>query len=131
MALSKAPVNCNVPALILVAPVYALALLKVSVPEPVFVMPTPVPEITPDNVNFVPVTAIVLSLPKVTAPLNELVPVLVINVPPFNVTASAPTLTPCKSKVAPLATVVPPAVVPNPLACVTTNVPPLIVVVPV
>ena len=84
-----------------------LAPLKVSVPAPVLVT-APVPEMTPD---------------KLAVPV-ELVKV------PLSAIASAPTV-PLMSNVAPEATVVPPAVVPNPVEEVTASVPALTVVVPV
>jgi hypothetical protein len=73
----------------------------------------------------------VLFAPKLTAPDKEDVPVDADKVPPFKATASAPTATPCRSKVAPLATVVPPLVAPKPAALVTAKVPAETVVVPV
>ena len=72
----------------------------------------------------------VLLAPKVIAPLKLLVPLLVFKVPPLIVSGSASTVTFCKSKVAPLAITVLPAVVPKPPALVITKVPPLMVVAP-
>ena len=66
-----------------------------------------------------------------TVPDKLLVPVEVAKVPPFKVMASAPMVTACKSSVAPLATVVPAAVVPNPEALVIAKVPADTVVAPV
>ena len=91
-----------------------------------------VPEIMPDKVNCVPATLrLLLAAAKDTAPLKLEVPVLVAIVPPLSVIASAPTVTFCKSKVPPLATVTPPAVVPKPVALVTASVPALTVIAPV
>ena len=63
-------------------------------------------------------------------PLKLDVPVLVARVPPFKVRGSAPTTIFLKSRVAPLATVTPPATVPKPVALVTASVPAEMVVVP-
>ena len=100
-------------------------------PLPVLVMPKPVPEIMPDSVNCVPATLTVLFAPSATVPLRLDVPVLVAIVPPFTVSASAPTVIFRRSNVAPLATVTPPAVVPNPVAFVTASVPAFTVIAPV
>ncbi len=75
----------------------------------------------------------VLALPRVTNPANELVPEPV-NAPalptpvPLIVTASAPTATPLISSVAPELTVVPVPVVPNASIFDALNVPALTVV---
>ena len=100
-------VTSSVPALTVVVPVYVLAPLKVSVPAPVLVT-APVPEMTPDKL-----AALVVLLVKV----------------PLSAIASAPTAA-RRFNVAPLATVVPPSVVPNPVALKTPSVPALTVVVP-
>ena len=49
----------------------------------------------------------------VAAALLLLVPVLILSVPPLSVTASAPTVTFCRSRLAPLATLVLPVVLPQ------------------
>jgi hypothetical protein len=91
-----------------------------------------VPEIMPDKVNWVPATLRVLfAAAKDSVPLRLDVPVLVAKVPPLSVMASAPTVTFCKSKVAPLATVTPPATVPKPVALLTAKVPAFTVTAPV
>ena len=85
----------------------------------------------PDKVNCVPATLRVLfAAAKDTVPLKLEVPVLVAKVPPLSVMASAPTVTFCKSNVAPLAIVTPPATVPKPVALVTAKVPALTVIAP-
>ena len=66
-----------------------------------------------------------------TEPDKLLVPVEAAKVPPLRVMDSAPTATPCRSSVAPLATVVPAPVPPRPLALVMAKVPTLMVVSPV
>ena len=99
-------------------------------PLPVLVSPKPVPETTPDRVSCVPLTATVLAPPKVTVPAKLLVPVDVAKVPPLSATASVPTTTPRKSRVAPLSTVTPPALVPSAVSLVKASVPALTVVVP-
>ena len=87
---------------------------------------------TPDSVSCVPATSIVESAPSVRAPAKLLVPVLVLSVPPLSVTASAVEYaTFLRSSTAPLATVVPPLVVPKALLTVTATVPALTVVAPV
>ena len=95
------------------------------------VSPNPLPETTPERVSCVPLTATVLAEPKVTVPAKLLLPVDVASVPPLSTTASVPTATPCKSSVAPLATVTPPALVPSPVSVVKASVPALTVVAPV
>ena len=121
----------SVPAEIVVLPVYVLPPLSMTAPEPVLVKPFP-PEMIPERVSCVPATENVLPLaPNEIAPLSELVPVEVAKVPPLMVTASSKTTTPCKSSVAPLAIVVPPAVVPRPVAFVMARVPAETIVVPV
>ena len=102
-----------------------------KIPAPVLLRPKPVPDTTPDRVNCVPETSAVLSASMVTAPDRLLVPVEVASVPPLSVTASLPTATACRSKVAPLATVTPPAVVPKPAALLMARVPASMVVAPV
>ena len=79
----------------------------------------------------VPAPPTLLALVKLTAPDKLLLPEDADRVPPLSVIASAPTVTACKSNVAPLATVVPLAVVPKPAALVMAKVPALIVVPPV
>ena len=103
---------------------------RIKLPAPVLIRPYP-PDTTPDSVNCVPATLAVLFAPIVTPPDRLLLPDVVANVPPLSVMASAPTMTPCKSSVAPLATVVPLAVVPNPDALVMAKVPAETVVAPV
>ncbi|CAM3801847.1 hypothetical protein POBR111598_10425 [Polynucleobacter brandtiae] len=76
----------------------------------------------------------VLLAPKVILPAKLLVTSL--SVPPFKVMASLPTMTLYRSKVAPLAMMVPLPAAPLPLApkpalLVIIKVPPLMVVVPV
>ena len=61
-------------------------------------------------------------------PASELVTSF--KVPPAKVTASAPTATLYRSKVAPLLTVVPPAVVPKPVLWLMSKVPADTVVLP-
>ena len=68
-----------------------------------------------------PTLTVVFAL-KVTAPSRLLLPVLAAKVPP-SVSASLTAATPRNSKVAPLATVVPVAVVPSPLALLTARMP--------
>ena len=103
-----------------------------SVPLPVFVIPRPVPLITPARLSVALVTRIVLLAPSVMPPARLLAPpVLIWSVPPLSVSASAPTATACRSSVAPLATTVPAAVPPRALAWLTASVPALTVVAPV
>ena len=72
-----------------------------------------------------------LSAPSVTLPYRLDVPVLLLSVPPLSVTASVVEYaTFWKSSTAPLATVVPPVVVPRALLTVTARVPALTVVAP-
>ena len=101
-----------------------------KVPAPVLVMPYP-PETTPASASSVPETFTVLSAPRVTDPVKLIVPVEEAKVPPFRVMASAPAVTPRRSSVAPLATIVPAPVPPKPLAWLMAKVPALMVVVPV
>ena len=116
--------------LITAAPVNWFATSRLKVPPPENVNPA-LPETTPANVRSDEAeTYTKLSADKVIAPDNELEPLLTLNVPPLTVIVSAPTVTPRKSSVAPLATVVPPAVSPRPVALVIANVPALTVVVP-
>ena len=107
--------------------------VKIRLPVPDFVSALEAPVTRPDIVNCeaLPATLMVLSAPSVTAPDKLLVPVVVANVPPFRAMASVPTTAPCKSRVAPLATVTPPAVVPRPVAWVMAKVPAVMVVAPV
>ena len=99
-----------------------------TVPAPVFVIPKP-PEITPERVKVSPVAALsVLSAVNVMLPASELVTSL--KVPPAKVIFSAPIATLYRSKVAPLLTVVPPAVVPRPALLLMSKVPADTVVVP-
>ena len=102
-----------------------------KLPVPVLVRPKPTPDTTPDKVSCVPATVAMLLAVMVTAPDKLLLPVDADKVPPLSVIASAPTVTPCKSRVAPLATVVPAAVVPKPAALVIAKVPAETVVPPV
>ena len=104
---------------------------RIKLPLPVLVRPKPIPDTTPDSVNCVPATLTALSALMATVPDRLLVPVDVEIVPPLMVKASAPTETPWRSRVAPLATVVPAAVVPNPDALVMAKVPADTVVAPV
>ena len=106
-----------------------MAPLKVSVPAPVLVSVL-LPEVIPDKVNCVPATLTVLAAAIETLPEKLLVPVDAAKVP-LKVNASVPTVTFCRSSVAPLATVVPAAVVPKPASLLTAKVPALTVVVPV
>ena len=85
----------------------------------------------PDKVNCVPATLAVLLDVMVTAPDKLLLPEDADRVPPLSVIASAPTVTACKSNVAPLATVVPLAVVPKPAILVMAKVPADTEVIPV
>ena len=103
---------------------------RIKLPLPVLVRPYP-PDTTPDSVNCVPATLAALSALMVTVPDKLLVPVEVATVPPLSVMASAPTAAPRRSRVAPLATVVPAAVVPNPDAFVMAKAPAETVVAPV
>ena len=69
------------------------------------------------------------------APASDAVPVPVseptpVGPTPFNVTASAPTFTPAICNCAPLATVVPAAVVPSAVELAATSVPALMFVAP-
>ena len=77
-----------------------------------------------------PPTSTVLFASRLTVPLRLLVPVLVLRVPPLSVMASATPVTFCRSSVAPLATVVAPAVPPSALALLMARVPPLTLVAP-
>ena len=129
MLFDKLPVTLNVPALIVVAPVYVLAFERTTVPAPVFVIPYP-PLITPDNVNVSPAFVAIKVLSAVNVMLPAKLLVTSLSVPPAKVIASAPTVTLCRSKVAPLATLVPPEVAPKPLLFVTRTVPALMVVAP-
>ena len=160
---------CNLPALIVVRPVYVLAPDSVHVPVPALVtVPAPVPmmlarllaALLPSSVNPNPAPVIVpafdstrlpllatmlLALPSVSRPLYvPAVPDVLVSAPavpptpvPFNVNASAvPSVNPFRSSVAPLATVVPAAVVPSgvfvaPPAAPNFSVPALMFVAPV
>lgn len=99
-------------------------------PLPVLVRPK-LPDTIPDKVNCVPATLEVLLALIVTVPDKLLLPVEVESVPPLRVMASVPTVTFCRSNVAPLATVVPLATSPKPAALVIANVPAETVVAPV
>src|SRR3990167_1534821 len=79
------PLNCNVPALIVVVPLYVFAAANVNMPVPAFVNPF-TPLITPLKVN-VSVLLIVLLASNAIVPASELVPLLVNAVPPFKVRA--------------------------------------------
>ncbi len=107
-----------------------MAAERIKLPLPVLVNPKP-PDTMPDRVNCVPATLAVLPAVMATVPDKLLVPVEVAKVPPLSVMASAPIAAPCKSSVAPLATVTPPAVVPKPVALLVARVPALMVVAPV
>lgn len=111
--------------------VFLLDRMRLPVPDFVSALETPVTRPEMVNCEAVPATLMVLSAPSVTAPDKLLVPVVVANVPPFRAMTSVPTVAPCKSKVAPLATVTPPAVVPSPVALVMAKVPDEMVVAPV
>ena len=102
-----------------------------KLPLPVLVRPKPVPDTTPDKVSCVPATLAVLLAVMVKAPDKLLLPVDADNVPPLSVMASAPIVTPLRSSVAPLATVVPPATSPKPALLVIAKVPAETVVAPV
>ena len=104
--------------------------MRINLPVPDLVKPKLVPEITPESVSCVPATFTVLFAPKATVPLRLDVPVLVASVPPLIVSGSAATVIFCRSKVAPLATVVLPATLPKPVAFVTFTVPAEMVVAP-
>ena len=101
-------------------------------PEPLIVKPklVEVPEIMPDRVKTSPAfaTEIVLLAVKLILPAKELVASL--RVPPARVNGFAPTVTLCRSKVAPLATLTAPVVAPKPLLLVMFNVPAETVVPP-
>ena len=121
---------CKVPAETVLPPEYEFVAESTRVPLPVLVSPKP-PDTTPDKVNCEPVTLIVLLALMATVPDKLLVPVEVESVPPLRVIASAPTVTPFISRVAPLATVVPLATSPKPVALLIANVPAETVVAPV
>ena len=86
---------------------------------------------TPDKVKVSPVAAFrILLAVKVMLPASELVASA--KVPPFRITALAPTVTLTRFKVAPRLTVIaPPLSAPAPLLLLKYKVPPLMVVVPV
>ena len=100
-----------------------LAPVRMARPEPVLVRPKVAPLTMPPRVSCVPPTFRVLEAPSETAPPRLLVPDDVASVPPLSARVSAPTSTPRRSSVAPLATVVPAAVVPRPVAAVMASVP--------
>ena len=92
------------------------------------------PLITPDRVSpWVPPVSTLPGAPSATVPDNDApaLPLLLVSVPPFSVTPSAPTARPFRSSVAPEATTVPPAVVPSADALPSCSVPPLTLVIPV
>ena len=115
-----------------------LVLLSVIALSPIRAKPWVLDVIAPEIV-IAPVELPILEmLPKVTAPAYvaavalELVKAPAASTPaPFRVKASAPlTFSPLRSSVAPLATVVPDATVPNALAWPSLRVPDVTVVVP-
>ncbi len=77
----------------------------------------------PDKVSAVPDTSKVLPAPKLTGPDKLLLPLDTRKVPPLRFRVSLPIAAFCKSRTAPLATVVVPLLLPKPLFCVTTTVP--------
>ena len=98
------------------------------------VKPKPTPDIFPDKVNCESAgTRTVLLPPSVTVPDKLAVPPLATEiVPPFKVIASMPTLRPPPNcSLAPLSTMVPLKVLPNPPASLIAKIPPDTVVVPV
>ena len=125
-----APPMRSVPALTARSPVKVLAPFRMARPAPDLVSPKVAPLTMPPRVSCVPPTFRVLEAPSVTAPPRLLVPVDVASVPPLSARVSAPTRTLRRSSVAPLATVVPAAVVPRPAASVTASVPAVTVVAP-
>lgn len=130
----------KVPAEKVVPPSYVLALDKVKLPAPDLVTPKLLaPSVmTPESVKL-PAPPIVLAPASVTAPDNELEPVLLVNAPlpptpvPVMLTSSLPMAKPAISSVAPLATVVllPEPVAPRAVALCALIVPVEIVVTPV
>ena len=111
---ASSAVTFNIPALIVVAPVYVFVPLKVKVPDPTFVN-APAPSNTPEN------SVVELSLPADKVWLEAM---LIVPAPAIDQTVSVAS----KSYVAPLATVT--AVLSDNVP-VTVNVPAEIVVVPV
>ena len=76
----------------------------------------------PETVSCVPLTSTVEVAPSVTAPAKLLVPVLALSAPPLSVSGRALTVTPRKSSMPALATVMP-DVLPNPSLLLTASVP--------
>ena len=107
-----------------------LVLLSVLAPAPSKAKPLLLLVMAPLSVRA-PAPPMLLALVKLTAPDKLLAPVEANKLPPLKVTASEPTLTDRKSRVAPLATVVPPAISPKPAALVMAKVPADTVVAPV
>src|SRR4029453_11690821 len=112
--------------------------LKMMLPTPVVVSRNPPLLMVPLNVKAPASDAMVEADPSVTGPLQEFVPLMLPNAPsfemplPFNVNVSAPTKIPFKiCNAAPLATVVPDAVVPNAVELCIFRTPALINVAPV
>ena len=104
--------------------------LSTAMPVPVLVSAL-APLITPLTVSWVPATLSVLSAPRATLPARLPEPALLASVPPLSVIASAPITMPFTSSMAPAATVVPPAVLPNAAALPALSVPALMLVTPV
>ena len=107
-----------------------MAASSTKVPGPVL-SKLPVPEIVSVMVSCVPPTSIVL-LPETTSGLvTLLLPELVDSVPPLIVIGSATPVTPRRSSVPPVFTVVAPEVAPKAAESVIAIVPPLMLVAPV
>ena len=116
------------------------ALKKVSVPEPTCVsveVPGDASFTAPPSVRL-PLPPMPASAPSVIAPPYDALPEFTIRAPllpapgPLTVNASAPMAMPLSiSRVAPVATVVPPPVVPSALLLAAFSVPALIAVAPV
>ena len=106
-----------------------LVLLSVFAPVPSKAKPWPLLVMAPLRVRA-PAPLKRVALVRLTEPDKLLVPVEAVKVPPLKVNASAPTVTPRKSSVAPLATVVPPEVAPKPDAWLMAKVPAETVVAP-
>ena len=104
--------------------------VRIATPAPVLVRPKVAPLMMPPSVSCVPATLSVLEAPNETAPVRLLVPVEAMSVPPLSASVSAPTSASRRSSEAPLATVVPAAVVPRPESSVTAKVPAETVVAP-
>ena len=109
-----------------------MAAVSTKVPAPVL-SKLPVPEITLLIVNEVPSTSTVLLLlpTRLIAPVMLLLPVLADNEPPFKLIGSATPVTPRRSSVPPVFTVVAPEVAPKAAASVMAIMPPLMLVAPV